>query len=210
MFAVLVDHPQGQEALGPGFYDDRHPVFNYSSNWLQFGDVQDYNGTMSRTASNDTLSFDVWGDGFVLYTRNQDNSSTCVDVCINSVCSVISLYSENTIYQATTTFSGLGYGTHNVSIQRDCTGFIIFDALHVLPPAPQPTLPPQEISVQVTLVPQDIELDDPYNTKQLYLVEDGEQTHTMGFDFSLDLGDVLVFIALGMLVALGFREATKL
>lgn len=134
--------------LGPGIYDHTAPKIYYSGGtWSTTADSNNYGGsrigTGVTTSTTFRIEFAVWGDGFELYIMRNSLGGTG-DVCINSNCTTLSWYNPTLIY-STVQYVGLGYGTHQISIQKSSStnDAINLDAIYVYPPAPAPTvLPP--------------------------------------------------------------------
>lgn len=153
LFFILITSQSvnAQLALSGGMYDHTIPQITYSPQvgftWATTSDPLNYGGSRissgSTTSTNPSISFNIFGDGFVLYIIT-NNTGANADLCINSVCSVISYYSASLAY-TTISVNGLGYGIHNILIQKTSTtvSFINLDAIYVYPPA----LPPTSIPV---------------------------------------------------------------
>jgi len=134
----------GQNALGPGMYDQDVPQIVYSGIvWTTTNDSNNYQGyrrgTGLTTSTAPRIDFNIWGDGFDLFiTRVSAGGSA--NVCINGTCQSLSWFSGSTQY-VIVSYTGLGYGTHNISIQKTSTtnDAINLDAIYVYPPPLPPT-----------------------------------------------------------------------
>lgn len=142
------------QALSGGFYDHTVPLITYSGVvWATVTDSLNFGG--SRTTSGQVTStlprfdFTVFGDGFSLYIL-QNSVGATADLCVNDICQSISYYSASNNY-AVITITGLGYGTHNIYVQKTSitNTAINLDAIYVFPPAPAPTSIPV---INITMV----------------------------------------------------------
>lgn len=205
--------------MGPGLYDDRVDtqgllVYTGTNGWSEQSWTMPpancaYQGTTTRYPSpsdgtDGVLSFSIWGDGFVVYAF-EINEDVVVDFCVDSICTPVSFFTAGSTACKQVSVTGLGYGTHEVELVYDSAGipeYFYFDAVQVLPPPPQPTLPPQEIEVQLTFIPIQptfvFQPQDDY--RHLWTIDD----QVVAFDYAVTAGDVSLLLFLAVMALLLF------
>ena len=213
----IVSPIHAQASLGPGFYDQNNPLVRYPSwTWTTTNDASNYGG--SRVSSGQTttttpkIEIDIWGDGVTLYfTKNSVSSD--INICISGVCYAFDLYSATVVYMASYTFTGLGYGSHTVTVQKSSTQneAILFDAFFVHPPTTPPTTNPV---INVTLV-MPTQAPTPTGTQFVYVGNFPEETAEPSTESIIVAGqdsviryeirptDIVIVVMLGMLVIIG-------
>lgn len=222
----VITIPSNAQVMDGGFYDQNNPLITYPNwTWTIINDSVSYFG--SRLSSGFTTSlapeiqFDFFGDGFTWYTI-RNSGQTDVNVCVNSFCNLVSLYNA-TEDRYSYSVSGLGYGTHSVSIKKavSTNSALNIDAIYIHPPAPQPTVIPPTPIVVVTLVmptPADTQVVNIGNwaeaTIEVEITEDPIRSswdidgQDVAFEYRIDTGQVvmtviqiiMLFIALIILV----------
>lgn len=141
---LSVSVARGQNALGPGMYDQDVPQIIYSGiTWTTTNDTNNYlgyrRGTGVTTSTSPRIDFVIWGDGFDLFITRVSAGGTA-NVCINGNCQSLSWFAPSAQY-VIVSYTGLGYGTHSVTIQKTSTtnDAINLDAIYVYPPPLPPT-----------------------------------------------------------------------
>lgn len=188
-------------ALGPGFYDDRVPVIVYGGDgavWDQLENSNYYLQTQTRSRSvNAEIQFAIWGDGLVIYATHFPPTSGFTGggdylLCITSPdqdesCLSLSQYSSALSYQFATEITGLGPGIHQIRMVSQDDGQFGLDAIHVLPPVPDP-IDPNAITVSIEELPPPawLTLTDP----------DDEDGQIYAVDYSLRPSDTAIIVLL--------------
>lgn len=199
---------QAQYVIGVGIYDDLSVFLTYSGAWTQgiLESVGYHNDTRSFTTGiGNYVEFQFWGDGFTWWNTTHENREDA-NVCVNTICSLVSMYSDNAssvFVRGEVTVSGLGYGTHHAQIILNSGPSMLVDAIIIHPPAPQPTLEPQEIVVELTFIPIQptfVFEQPPTDYRHLWTVND----QVVAFDYQVSAGDVSSLLFLAVLALLTF------
>jgi len=197
--------------LGPGFYDDRIPAITYWADagysWTIYNDASYYLSTLTWTtptpaAGKHYVYFSFWGEGVILYYIKASSGSSAVYVCIDVTnCTTISMYNASTQYWQSSELCCYGYGVHDVVIHANNNGQWGLDAVNVLPPQEQPTIPPVVvtvilptlISVEVT-VEALVEITQEPPDYEVTLEVEGQGGQPMAFQYKADAGQVAMVL----------------
>lgn len=165
LFASLIASQtpvSAQSELMPGKYDDLNENISYLyAGNPQYGEQYYGGSTYAVGASGAWIAFDFFGDYLTLIIVTTQFGGTG-DLCIDSSCQSLSFYSASPIYQVPVTISGLGVGSHSLTITQ-VSGAIYFDAVEIFSsvepsPTPLPTAEPPAYQVLETY--QDFEGND--------------------------------------------------
>jgi hypothetical protein len=196
--------------IGPGFYDDRHPVIDYSFvgggwNVSSCTNANFYFGTCSYTTTiNESATINFTGDGITIYSykaSDEGEASFCVDGnCVNN-----NLFNATPIYKFAVIFTGLGYGDHVAIITKtDSTSELVaIDAILVHAELPQPTFDFSDIQIEVTLE-LTLEVAPPAWINE-FTVPDGEGgEQNVAFSYEVTAGDLsqVILIAATLIAVL--------
>lgn len=187
-------------ALGPGFYDQTNPLIEFGgASWSEFSDSNLFGGTNYASGqvshTDHYIRFSIWGDGIGFYTNPNTNGGE-QQICIYShsteeeICTTFNTWSSTSLVSVRIEILGFGPGIHTIEVRKATTAIynLNMDALHVLPPVPEP-IDPNAITVEIGDLPPPAWID---------LLESDERT--AAFDYSVTAGDV----GLGVLLLAGF------
>ncbi len=136
--------PAPQPTLTSGnLYQEYHPGLVYTGAWqgsesnLAFGQSVPSHRLISTSAFNASVSFNMTGNGFIIYHRAFTGTSNNVEVCVTTgsnpaVCTNYSTQSATLIPSFPVGIYGLGSGTHTVTItNKHSGGNLVIDAIRI-------------------------------------------------------------------------------
>jgi hypothetical protein len=204
-FRVLAFPP----TVGPGFYDDRIPIYDYQGTWGNSSDANDFYSTAKfTTAYLSYFTAQFTGDGITLYFVKFSSAGDIIIIIDGGAPIAVNLFNATSIFKFAVEITGLGGGVHYLSVTKDdnTTDGVYFDGalIHAeLTPTPQATFDFSDIQIELTLE-LTLEVAPPAWINE-FTVPDGEGgEQNVAFSYEVTAGDLsqVILIAATLIAVL--------
>jgi len=208
------------DTIGPGFYNDDLPVYDYAGSWTDATNAAEYLGDYHYAAcsAGNELSIEFFGAGLSLYAYKVTNGATNAQVCIDESCVAVSFYAASPVHQQLIiTVDELDYGSHTfeLSCAQGAGYYQLVDAIHVFPFT---TLPPTAV-VQIEVTAEIIVEITAEPSPAWRASWDGGDGQSVAFEYSANAGQIagivleaatlLVLLLLAFVVMFRGRDQSK-
>src|SRR4030042_1469401 len=124
------------DTIGPGFYNDDLPVYDYAGSWTDSTNAGSYLGDLHYSACvvANKLTVEFFGRGLSLYAYKASVGATNAQICVDGSCVAVSFYSASPAYQQLIiTVDELDYGSQSfeLSCAQGAGYYQWVDAIHV-------------------------------------------------------------------------------
>jgi len=163
--------------LDAGFFDNESPVLTYSGSWTHAvtSSIAINGTTDTSTAVSDTLTFDLFSEGFTLFYLFESDGAD-IEVCVDGDC--IDLATVGGASNGRAEFTDLDYGLKYVSITNTDGNTFYFDGVYIYP--------------------TDLVTNNSQWSQQSYSFSNGGTAYTGVVDFVFSSGEIALVVILSV------------